>query len=1811
MDGKQKKSLIRASGIAVILVLLSIAVVSIKGCTGRPNDGGGTAGSGDVGPALGPETSSLFGAMETLGVFDVAVNSAVVTPVSASPMVSLSVTKLSASPLLTLSVEIANTTSSTLEGVVMRLGPLGENVLPVNNDGHHSYNFGDIAAGQGITKDDIQFEGAPASFNFRLYITQKKPHAKSGVVAYGASGGAGASLSAGKSLSKDKDKSLELIHRVKTLSSPRAVTHGGIISQGAHISTKADSAGNVKISYLDVDNHDLRYSFWWLDADLSDGDQSGWRHVTVEDSGGKTGYFSSLALTSLGNPRIAYYSSEDSSGAPTQDLKYAYCNTDCEIASNWGTVTIDATGDTGGYTSIGLDFDGNPRISYYDFTNRDLKYAFCNAGAACNDSGNWTIITIDSTGYVGQFTSMALDPNTAMPRISYYDYSNGDLKYAYCDVNCNLPASWTKTTLDSSGDVGTYTSLALDGTTGYARISYYDIGNMDLKFAFYDQLASSNLGPAQTVAAPAYCTTWGTCYDSYGSYTCCTAYYYDVTFDNQAYSPDIIQTDSSNYKLYYTNITPVCLSYDYYGDCTGYRYTDGALVYKTTTDTNPPQASSSNMDIMRQSLNTGGTQYDSANDPEVVRLSTLRYRLYYSWYNGSYYQLAYKDTSDTNPPSGTNLGAQQLLNVGTGTLDQAEKPNILLLTSGYYRLYYGYNNGSYNQLAYRDTTTMNPPSSSNLGPVKFLNIGYSSYYSVSGPEVVARTGGYRLYYDVNNSSGGAAFLAYRDTTNANPPDDTANFGDEQGLGLGTTSNDRALDPHIVQLSNGKYRLYYSWYNGSYWQVVYRETVDTNLPGASTTCCGWNVLTVDSYEDSGAFSSVGIDPAGSFFVSYYYSGEAYGASGNLKYVTCDAGPLCNSRGRWVHNTLDADSDTGWFTSVSVTASGMVYVGYYNSANKNLMLGALRLFMPTDAIDPGANNGRFHSLKLDANDYPHIGYAVYDSANRLNNAIKYAYWDGAVWKKVTLDSAPTDNTVDWQPHISLDLNSAGKPRLLYAWNRSQLKYASCDTACSNASNWTKTTLTGVTPDPFTLPPYGGNIGAQQDLISGSEQGGPEIVLVPSTGKYRIYYHKTFAVCSTWVTDRYGVTTCSAYIYPFGLVYRETTNTSPPAASCSNCGAETSLGIGGTATNDQAEHPNVIQLSDGKFRLYYSYYNGSYWQLAYRETYDNTDPPAYRGTTRYENTSASITKSGTWTTGNNGSASGGSYIASKTTSNYAQLVFTGTGVSWIGLKSYNQGIGSVYLDGVLQGTVDLYRAPTCDGYNSYGQCWGWTYTVYQQTLWSISGLTYGSHTIRILVSGTKNASSSDYYVNVDAIDVTYSYPNNMGAPVLISTGSSASNMARAPEVFARPGGYRMYYSYSNGTYYQLAYKDTTDANPPQTSCTNCGAQQLMGIGSSTNPAYTNEVVQLPDGTYRLYYGYSNGSYYQLAYYDTSNTSLPDAANLTVWSSLATGSGTYDRAYAPNVIQLASSGWRLYYQNYYACSWDIYGVPTGGCWKLAFKDTVSTTGTAQRYVGPSLALDGTGRPRISYEYNSAVEYSYCDSSCSSASSWSPMTADSSVGDYAASGISSATQTSIALDSSGNPRLAYYMQVTGDLRYSYCDSGCGSVLSWVKTTVASSNYSGRYASLYLDISNRPRIAHEEYAGTLYYLDYSYCDSNCGSSSNWLTARNINGASTWNDQYGVYYFSNQKGYNNPLKIDQFGGPNHIDFMYGGSGASGSNTLSYGYCLTGCSSTGSWAKSSYGTNSVGWTDFDIDSVGTVHSAYYIIDSGLYYEWRWVQ
>ncbi|HLN90050.1 MAG TPA: hypothetical protein VK253_08290, partial [Candidatus Binatia bacterium] len=177
------------------------------------------------------------------------------------------------------------------------------------------------------------------------------------------------------------------------------------------------------------------------------------------------GSYNCLALDSHGNPSISYYDFTNC------NLKYAHWN-----GTIWEVQTVDNEFFTGLHTSLSFDALDNPHISYTGGPS-GLRYAYWTGTA-------WDIQkTVDAAG---SFTSIAID-SKGYPHISYYSVQNGNnLKYA----------SWTGSTwnieiIDSNTYVGEFTSLKLD-STGYPHISYWDFGknfvNDDLKVAWCDDL---------------------------------------------------------------------------------------------------------------------------------------------------------------------------------------------------------------------------------------------------------------------------------------------------------------------------------------------------------------------------------------------------------------------------------------------------------------------------------------------------------------------------------------------------------------------------------------------------------------------------------------------------------------------------------------------------------------------------------------------------------------------------------------------------------------------------------------------------------------------------------------------------------------------------------------------------------------------------------------------------------------------------------------------------------------------------------------------------------------------------------------------------------------------------------------------------------------------------------------------------------------------------------------------------------------------------------------------------------------------------
>ena len=168
-----------------------------------------------------------------------------------------------------------------------------------------------------------------------------------------------------------------------------------------------------------------------------------------------------MQLTSAGWPAISYYDYTNN------NLKYTY-----KDASGWHNQVVDSSG--GGFTSLRLTAAGWPAISYHDCMNYALKYTY-------KDASGWHNQLVDSVGSgcsrASAYTSLAIT-STGWPAIGYADTSNDTLKYTYKDAS-----GWHNQVVDSAGAVCWFGSLQLT-STGWPAISYYDADNGTIKYAY-------------------------------------------------------------------------------------------------------------------------------------------------------------------------------------------------------------------------------------------------------------------------------------------------------------------------------------------------------------------------------------------------------------------------------------------------------------------------------------------------------------------------------------------------------------------------------------------------------------------------------------------------------------------------------------------------------------------------------------------------------------------------------------------------------------------------------------------------------------------------------------------------------------------------------------------------------------------------------------------------------------------------------------------------------------------------------------------------------------------------------------------------------------------------------------------------------------------------------------------------------------------------------------------------------------------------------------------------------------------------------
>lgn len=650
---------------------------------------------------------------------------------------------------------------------------------------------------------------------------------------------------------------------------------------------------------------------------------------------------------------------------------------------HWSIEVLDGGGSdaTGWHTSIAVDSDRNPHISYLYLTGADLMYAK-------KTSGQWKIEALDTAGQVGWHTSITLDAG-GNSHISYVDHQNGDLKYA---KKTSVPPFLVIETVDQPYNVW-WTSIAVD-KAGRPHIAYVSVPSFGadsiLKYAVRDgatwnkeEISSSkDMGLDVSLAldsndAPhiTFASAPGTLSHAFkesGVWFMETAVQV-VLLDVQ----HSIATDSQDN-----------LHLSYVDRSVGVKYAvRRGGVWTNETVATPAELGTSN-DIAA----------DSLSSPHVCYFNRSNDDLTYAAKSGSVWihetvdsdvmvgadcsittdqsdvpHISYRDVTNRNLKYATIVnGTWNLEVVDKGIEDDVGRySSIALDMAG--RPHIGYFDDTNDDLkyVYRD-----PMGSWNVQRVDEVDaVGWSTSI------VIDSTGEPHFsYFDMTHEdlkyARGPGFPWFNETV-----DSAGSVGSNTSIAIDSNNS-----IHIA---------YYDFSNG-------------DLKYANDTLGSWSVEIVDSVGDVGLYPSLIIDSSGRIHISYFNA-----SSKSLKYAFRNGGP-------WSIETIDSSGDVGYWTSISLDFKDEPRVSYYDSTNGNLKHAYHESGMwSTETVDATGDVGLFSSLGIDLNNKAHIAY--YD---RTYGDLRYSTDISGSW-----ESEIVAFSGDVGRYASIAVDSVGNPHISY--------------------------------------------------------------------------------------------------------------------------------------------------------------------------------------------------------------------------------------------------------------------------------------------------------------------------------------------------------------------------------------------------------------------------------------------------------------------------------------------------------------------------------------------------------------------------------------------------------------------------------------------------------------------------------------------------------------------------------------------------------------------------------------------------------------
>lgn len=128
-----------------------------------------------------------------------------------------------------------------------------------------------------------------------------------------------------------------------------------------------------------------------------------------------------------------------------------------------------------------------------------------------------------------------------------------------------------------------------------------------------------------------------------------------------------------------------------------------------------------------------------------------------------------------------------------------------------------------------------------------------------------------------------------------------------------------------------------------------------------------------------------------------------------------------------------------------------------------------------------------------------------------------------------------------------------------------------------------------------------------------------------------------------------------------------------------------------------------------------------------------------TKIDDTDENIMYYGAWTKETNSNYDNNSSHYSSDENSYMEYTFMGTGINIYDATGHNKGMVEIFIDGVSKGTIDRYTSGT----------------AYKTLMYSILNLSFDIHTIKIVVTRTKNDRSSDYTFTFDYLEIVDYFP------------------------------------------------------------------------------------------------------------------------------------------------------------------------------------------------------------------------------------------------------------------------------------------------------------------------------------------------------------------------------------------------------------------------------------------------------------------------